>query len=62
MRFGAIYGNGAVMGFSPQDVRAMSIWQYAAAVEGFSDANTPESEKGLSSKEKDELWSFVQSP
>lgn len=37
----------------------MSMWQYMAALDGYVAANTPESEKGLSAKEKDELWDWL---
>lgn len=35
------------------------MWQFMAAVDGYVKANTPENERGLSEKEKDELWEFV---
>lgn len=59
MRFAAIYGNGTMMGYSPQQVRAMSIWQFMAAVDGYITANTPENERGLSDKEKDDLFAWL---
>lgn len=46
------------MGFTPQEARAMSAWQYMAAVEGFAEANSPD-DGALSEKEKDELWDWL---
>lgn len=37
----------------------MSIWQYMAALDGFIAANSPE-DKGLTSKEADDLWSWIE--
>ena len=47
------------MGFSPQQVNAMSVWQYMAALDGFIAANSPE-EKGLTAKEADDLWDWIE--
>lgn len=41
MRFAPFYEAGAVMGFSPREVDAMSLWQFFAAADGFIAANTP---------------------
>lgn len=46
------------MGFSPQQVNEMSVWQFLAASEGYIKANSPE-DGGLSEKEKDELWDWL---
>ncbi|MBF2716263.1 hypothetical protein [Agrobacterium vitis] len=59
MRFAAIYGNGAAMGFAPQSVRAMSMFQFFAAVDGWMKANVPEEETALSEREREELWEFI---
>lgn len=48
------------MGFSPQQVREMSIWQFTAAWDGFVQANSPE-DKGLSDAEVDDLWEWIES-
>ncbi len=48
------------MGFTPQEVRAMSMWQYMAAIDGYITANSPD-EKGLTAGETDDLWDFIQS-
>jgi hypothetical protein len=60
LRFAAVYGNGAVMGFTPQQVNEMSIWQFMSALDGYSKANSAEGDKSLSDSEKDELWEWLQ--
>ncbi|MVA73592.1 hypothetical protein GOZ81_21345 [Agrobacterium vitis] len=60
MRFAAIYGNGAAIGFSPQQVRAMSLFQYFSALDGWMAANVPEDEGALSEKEKVDLWDWLE--
>lgn len=59
MRFGAIYGAGAAMGFTPQQVDQMSMWQFMAAADGYSKANSPDT-GALSAKEADELWEWLE--
>lgn len=46
------------MGFSPSEVRRMSMWGYMAALDGFIAANSPE-DKGITGEEADELWALV---
>ncbi|WP_162931517.1 hypothetical protein [Mesorhizobium sp. DCY119] len=48
------------MGFSPQQINEMSVWQFMAALEGFVKANSPDDGK-LGGKEADELWEWMQS-
>jgi len=49
-----------VIGFSPQQVNEMSLWQYMAAVEGYVKIKSPD--KGeLTTAEKDELWDWLSS-
>lgn len=48
------------MGYSPQEIRAMSIFQYLAALDGFIKANSSDDENVLSDKEKDELWEWLE--
>ena len=43
------------MNLSPQQVQAMSMWQFFAAVDGM----TP-NEGGLTSAEADDLWKWMQ--
>ncbi len=50
------------MGFTPQEVNGMSVWQFLAAADGYIQANS--SEEGgsrLTEAEKDELFEWVQS-
>jgi len=49
------------MGLSPAEVNRLSVFQYMAALEGFIEANSHDSEKALSEAEKDALWDFIQS-
>jgi hypothetical protein len=58
MRFGAIYGMGAAMGFTPHEVGQMSMWQFFSAVEGYHKANSVD-DGSLSQSEQDELWEMV---
>ncbi len=48
------------MGFSPREVDQMSMWQFMAAAEGYTKANTPDDDKSLSKTEQDDLWAMVQ--
>ncbi|MGR9420665.1 hypothetical protein [Rhizobium leguminosarum] len=59
IRFGAIYGTGAVLGFTPQDVKSMSMWEFMAALEGYVKANSADDGK-LSSAEVDDVWTWMQ--
>ncbi|MGB3445740.1 MAG: hypothetical protein WBA48_03480 [Xanthobacteraceae bacterium] len=47
------------MGFTPQEVDRMSVWQYAAAVEGFNRANAADGGNKLSDAEKAELSEWI---
>lgn len=53
-----LYGYGQVMGYSPQQVNAMSMWQFYAAVDGF--VKSRQSGGKLSDTEKDGLWDWLQ--
>lgn len=48
------------MGFSPAEVKAMSVFEYLAALDGFSEANNPEQPGKLSEVEKEELFEWLQ--
>lgn len=39
MKFSAIYGTGAVMGFSPRDVDEMSLWEFVACQKAYAKAH-----------------------
>lgn len=47
------------MGFSPQQINAMSMFQYFAALDGFIAANSADEDKKLTQDEKDELWEWI---
>lgn len=51
-RFASIYGTGAVLGFSPREIDQMTLWEFAAAVEGWSKANGGESKPEAPSEEE----------
>ena len=48
------------MGFTPQQVDEMSMWQFQSAAEGFTRANDPNAAKELTAAETEDLWKFVQ--
>jgi hypothetical protein len=54
-----IYGNGAAMGFTPQQVDAMSIWQFNAAWSGWIKSKGPVKET-LSDEQADELFDWLE--
>lgn len=47
------------MGYSPQQVNEMSMWQYLSAVDGYVKGNDPDAAKELSAQEVDDLWALV---
>lgn len=47
------------MGMSPAETLACSVFEYMSALEGFVEANTPDSDKKLSEAEKDELFEWL---
>ena len=49
------------MGFSPQQIDRMSVWQYLAALDGYIAANNPDAANSLSADEIDELWAWLES-
>lgn len=60
LRFARIYGAGAVMGFSPQQVDQMTLWQFFAAIDGYVKANGGGQDTKLSETEKDDIWEWMQ--
>ena len=60
IRFADIYGTGAAIGFTPQEVNEMTMWQFMAAVDGYVTANSSEDNKGMSKKEQDDVWRWMQ--
>ncbi len=45
------------MGFTPNETKSMSLWEFVACFEGFYKANTPEDKEkgGMTNKEAQEL-------
>lgn len=58
----ALYGCGAAMGFTPQQVNAMSVAQYRAAAAGYIRANSPAEKGKLSEQEKADLFDWIGGP
>lgn len=48
------------MGFTPQQVWDMSIWEYTAAVDGYIRANDPDASKEMSAAEVEDVWAWMQ--
>lgn len=59
LRFGKVIAAGAAMGFSPQQVREMSVHDFAAAAHAFAEANSPSGAR-MSAREADEVWDWMQ--
>lgn len=53
-----IYGAGAVMGFTPQDINAMTVFQFMAAFDGYVKHHSPDDGK-LSPDEFNDLSAFL---
>lgn len=49
------------MGFTPQQINEMSLWQFQSAFDGYVAANTAD-DGSLTAKEQDELWEYIQAP
>ncbi|MFI0844434.1 hypothetical protein [Mesorhizobium sp. IMUNJ 23232] len=48
------------MGFTPQQVNEMSIWQFMAAWDGYVEANDPEAGARMSEAEAEDVWRWMQ--
>jgi len=59
IKIAGLFGAGAAMGFTPDDVKRCAVWEFSAALSGYVDANTPP-DKGLADDERDDLWEMVQ--
>ncbi|MBB3523080.1 hypothetical protein [Rhizobium sp. BK456] len=59
IRFGAIYGTGAVLGFTPNDIKALSMWEFMAALEWYVKANSSDDGK-MTSAEVEDVWKWMQ--
>ena len=47
------------MGFTPQQVNHMSMWQFMSAIRGWAEANSSKNHNSLSDDESDELFDMV---
>lgn len=47
------------LGLSPQQVRAMSLWDFAACIEGWRLAHDPKAKQELTDAEADELAALI---
>lgn len=56
--FAAIYAGAAIIGFTPQQVNDMSLWQWMTVMNGYVAAHSPEN-KGLSDDEADDLAAYL---
>ena len=59
MEFAPIYGKGAVMGMTPQDVNKMTVWQFIAAWEGYVKHHSGDDK--MTEKESQDLFDWLQS-
>lgn len=48
------------MGFTPQQVNDMSMWQFFAALNGFIEANSPKEGNKLTESEADDLFEWIE--
>ncbi|QWY83571.1 tail tube protein [Rhizobium phage RHph_X2_26] len=53
-----LYAKGAIMGFTPDQVNNMSIWQFVAAWDGYAKHHSGDKQK-MSDKESDELFGWL---
>lgn len=58
--FAAFYGAAAAMGLPAADLRAMSLWQLAAYIDGFNRARDPDAGSAPTPQEEDTLWAWLQ--
>ncbi|QRE74118.1 gene transfer agent family protein [Methylobacterium aquaticum] len=58
--FAAFYGAAAAMGLPAADLRAMSLWQLAAYIDGFNRARDPDAASAPTPQEEDALWAWLQ--
>lgn len=48
------------MGFTPQQIDQMSMWQFFAALNGYIAANTPKDSNKLTESEADDLFDWIE--
>jgi len=47
------------MGFTPQEIDRMSVWQYMTCVQGYIEANTTDEAQGMAQDERDAVAAQV---
>lgn len=62
MAFRSFYEAAAAMQLPTADMRAMSLWQFAAYVSGFNKAQNPDAPDPLTDAEEDALWDWLNEP
>lgn len=55
-----IYAAGAAMGWTAEQVKATSMWEFWSAWHGFVRANSPAQPGKLTESQKDELWADIE--
>lgn len=62
--FADFYGSGIAIGCQPSEVRAMSLWQFAACVAGWNDAQKSQDERDreLDDDEADTIFDMLDAP
>ena len=55
-----LYGSAAVIGFTPQEVNEISMWQFLAVAEGWATAHEHPEPGSISNKEQDDIWEWMQ--
>lgn len=48
-----------MLGFTPNDIKALSMWEFMAALEGYVKANSLDGGK-MTSAEVDDVWTWMQ--
>lgn len=48
-----------MIGWTPQQIDAISLWQFQAAINGYADAHDPDTDKGLDQQELIELSELI---
>jgi hypothetical protein len=51
---------GAAMGWTSQEVKAASMWEFFAAWHGYVEANTPQDKAKLTEREAEELFAWIE--
>lgn len=55
-----IYAAGAAMGWTVEQVKKTSMWEFWSAWNGYVKANTPKGGEKLTEAEKDDLWADIE--